>query len=309
MTQFVGAAFITPLHTTYQVFDEDRKPLLEKQIRLNTYCNDARKTLLNITNGLKAEARKFASDARFTEVGIAVAGQVRGGKIVQASRLHPWKGEPIEEIVSRALGGARVSIGNDAEARTRWESSYSEKLSRTLAGQSFMTLYWGEGIGGAYSDYRGNIKPLEPGHVPVWGLSTHELLPCVCSTHPGCLDSHAGGARIAENLRKSGSGYLSVEDASAYASLVAGVYKKLIKQHPSDYLVVGGQRLKIHDNLGKHLGVGNPSLTQLLERQLEIHIPNVHMRPKVLRSELWYAPAETALTLLDRSAKSLVGVR
>ncbi len=282
---FQGGVFITPLKSRIGLYKDGEEVVPSIQIGTNTAS--ASKQIAAIAESIQWLRNKVNPLATLTGVGVAIAGKVDTPRqtITQAGRLYGWTGKPLARDMEQAFK-APVALGNDAEARTRWLAEHD----RRLAHSSFISLFLGDGVGGSYAELRAHghhIVNLEPGHMPA-PVDDNEKLPCFCGKS-GCLDAHSGGARIAHVKSRAGRSWLDDHEWQAFTQPLAAVLEQLMLKHNVRTVVLGGQRFNL-----------NPELKKFLLADLEEATSRMKVHPTVIFTDLEFAPAHTALTLLEQ---------
>lgn len=133
-------------------------------------------------------------------VGLAFAGPVSpAGEIIDAPNLRGWVGrKPLEDLAKRIRSERAVyHLSNDAVAQATAEGLWGEH-----AGQTFLYISWGTGLGGAFvAGQEGGIpvvEGVEPGHVPM-----HDITPFVCGCGKvNCLETFVGGNGIRTRYKR-----------------------------------------------------------------------------------------------------------
>jgi predicted NBD/HSP70 family sugar kinase len=274
--------FITPLHTRIVVTDEQNQPVSGSLQIPMLSLRDPESQLQAIAASARGLLRETHPDAAIGGIGVAIAGQVNNSRttITQASRLQPWLEFPIAQTLAKLCGDPRVVLGNDAEARTHWMLRNVEAVS----GCSFLSLFWGEGIGGCHVNAGPDgpdVVCVEPGHMRIPGLRASEGKLCLCGKS-GCLDAYSGGNKIGDAFGTRNGKWLTDSDWNSFAAPVALVVERYVRLNNIGMLVIGGKRYNQH-----------PELRRALAKML------TDDRLQVVRSDLEYAPAHTAVGILD----------
>ena len=223
--------------------------------------------------------------ASVVEVGLAVAGQLDQDRhhIVRAGRLQTLVHRPLADMLSRALGGARVSLGNDAFTKVYYEGIHNPAVS----GLSFFGIYIGEGFGSAFSligtDGKRETIEVEAGHIKVPGTNKRIKCPCGGEDH---LDVIAGGRVLGSDPNLTPTCKRAVW--LPYVGAMAAVISMLLKERPVDRLLIGGQRTELH-----------PRMRFFLKEAIEELMGD--NTPQFARSVLHFAPAEAASVLFKES--------
>ena len=133
-------------------------------------------------------------------VGIAVAAQVdpASGTVIHAPNLG-WRQVPLARNVSQALGGASVTVLNDARAATLAEW----RLGAGRGSSNLFCMILGTGVGGSAVVggrlLEGGAHALgEIGHITVASGGRK----CHCP-NTGCLEAYVGGWAIAERAQEA----------------------------------------------------------------------------------------------------------
>ena len=142
-------------------------------------------------------------------VGVGAAGLTdrRSGTVLLASNLG-WRDVPLRDLLSAALGGARVDVDKDTNVAALAEARLG--AGRTL--RHFLYVTVGTGIGGGevldgrlYRGATGGAGDI--GHVVVDPAGPR----CGCGAS-GCVEVYASGAGIVDRARERG---LAAEDTEA----------------------------------------------------------------------------------------------
>lgn len=133
-------------------------------------------------------------------IGVAVAAQVepRTGTVIHAPNLG-WRDVPLAQRLSKALGGAKVVVINDARAATLAEW----RLGAGRGAKDLFCMILGTGVGGSAviggKLLEGGRHALgEVGHLTIVSGGRK----CHCP-NSGCLEAYVGGWAIAERAREA----------------------------------------------------------------------------------------------------------
>lgn len=170
-------------------------------------------------------------------VGLAFAGPItRNGEVIDAPNLPGWIGrKPLPDLAKRVRCDRTVyHFSNDAVAQATAEALWGEH-----AGQTFLYLTWGTGLGGAivtgYQDGLPIIVAIEPGHVPM-----HDITPVVCGCGKvNCLETFIGGNGIHSRFRQRAEEI----DEGAWHEVCENFAKGLaaiLPLCPTELVVIGG---------------------------------------------------------------------
>jgi glucokinase len=141
-----------------------------------------------------------AGDPVLSGAGVGSPGEVSAatGVVSQAKNLPGWDGAfPLGPVVSEALGGVRVVLGNDVDVAVRAEFELG-------AGKPFSSVvgaWWGTGVGGGLildgKPWTGRGSAAEIGHVVIRVDGRR----CPCGRR-GCMEAYAGRGSMEARARK-----------------------------------------------------------------------------------------------------------
>lgn len=274
-----AGVFVAPNHTQARLFNSDGVPIGESaQVPTPSVPQEFIQSTARL---LRSLCEQLGAKVRVTEVALAVAGEMDlyRSTIVRAGRLQKFTGYPITDRLMRALNGVTVIMGNDAEARAIWEAINNPDVD----GRSFLAIYAGNGIGGAYGRPEGEsftITAIEPGHRKV--RSPGRPMRCQCG-EIDCLDAHCGGERFAENVFPKYR--VDVDKWDRIVVPLTEILVELLNERPVEVLILGGAQVRSH-----------PILVEFVRERLQ-GLLGLDC-PDVVISTLPYAPVEAALTLL-----------
>lgn len=144
----------------------------------------------DVVTAAAALVRAVSHDAG--PVGVAVAGMLRGGVVVNAPNLG-WREQPLGDALKLALGGRPVRLVNDLSA-----AAWGEHVAGASRGVAdVLTVFVGTGVGSAIIAGGRLLQgatgvAAELGHVKV---TLDGGRPCGCGQR-GCLEAYAGGGNL-----------------------------------------------------------------------------------------------------------------
>jgi glucokinase len=212
-------------------------------------------TLAEAADAAGVEASSFAS------VGVGSPGVIdtAAGTVASARNLSDWiEPFPLAAELSKAVGGAPVSLGNDVSVATDAEF----KLGAGKPYKSLLGVFWGTGVGGGIvlngKPWNGRGAAAEIGHIVV--KKDGALCPC---GREGCLEAYAGRAsmeakarREAEHGRKTN--LFKIMEKRGRTRLTSGVWARAIEA--GDELAI-----ELIDRAISYLGAGIGSAVNLLD--------------------------------------------
>jgi glucokinase len=148
----------------------------------------------------EAAAKGEVEVGRLDGIGVGSPGEVdaAAGTVANAGNLPDWEEAfPLARELAGALGGVRVSLGNDVGVATRAEL----ELGVGRGAGSLLGVFWGTGVGGALvfdgELWRGRGDAGEIGHtiVKLGGAR------CPCGRR-GCLEAYAGRRAMEAKARR-----------------------------------------------------------------------------------------------------------
>jgi glucokinase len=199
--------------------------------------------------------------ADLASVGVGSPGSIdeRRGTVAGAGNLDGWiEPFPLASELSKAVGGAPVSIGNDVSVATEAEF-------RLGAGKSFKSLlgvFWGTGVGGGIvldgKLWTGRGAAAEIGHIVVKKDGAH----CPCG-RIGCLEAYAGrGSMEAKARREVEDGRKTIlfklMERKGRTRLSSGVWAKAVEE--GDDLAI-----ELIERAISYLGAGIGSAVNLID--------------------------------------------
>lgn len=196
-----------------------------------------------------------------TSVGVGSPGMIdtRRGTVSSARNLSDWiEPYPLARELSKAVGGAPVTIGNDVSVATEAEF----RLGAGKPYKSILGVFWGTGVGGGIvldgKMWNGRGAAAEIGHIVV----KKDGRQCPCGRF-GCLEAYAGrGSMEAKARREQERGrktsLFKIMEHKGRARLSSGVWAKAIEEGDSVALEVFEQAIS-------YLGAGIGSAVNLLD--------------------------------------------
>jgi glucokinase len=208
-----------------------------------------------------AAASAGVETSALASVGVGSPGVIdaQAGTVASARNLSDWiEPFPLSRELSKAVGGAPVSIGNDVSVATDAEF----KLGAGKPYKSILGVFWGTGVGGGIvldgKPWNGRGAAAEIGHIVV--KKDGALCPC---GREGCLEAYAGrgsmeakARREAEHGRKTD--LFKIMERKGRTRLTSGVWAKAIEE--GDELAV-----ELIDRAISYLGAGIGSAVNLLD--------------------------------------------
>jgi len=179
--------------------------------------------------------------------------------VASARNLNDWI-EPfrLAAELSKAVGGAPVSLGNDVSVATDAEF----KLGAGKPYKSVLGVFWGTGVGGGIvlngKPWNGRGAAAEIGHIVV----KKDGARCPCGRE-GCLEAYAGrGSMEAKARREAEQGrktdLFKIMEKKGRTRLTSGVWAKAIDD--GDELAI-----ELVDRAISYLGAGIGSAVNLLD--------------------------------------------
>jgi glucokinase len=213
--------------------------------------------------GALADAAEAAGvkTSSLLSVGVGSPGVIdaQAGTVASARNLSDWiEPFPLARELSKAVGGAPVSIGNDVSVATDAEF----KLGAGKPYKSVLGVFWGTGVGGGIvldgKPWTGRGAAAEIGHIVV--KKDGALCPC---GREGCLEAYAGrGAMEAKARREADHGrktdLFKIMEKKGRTRLTSGVWAKAIEE--GDELAI-----ELVDRAISYLGAGIGSAVNLLD--------------------------------------------
>jgi glucokinase len=199
--------------------------------------------------------------ASLTSVGVGSPGVIdeRRGTVASAGNLNDWvEPYPLARELSKAVGGAPVTLGNDVSVATDAEFS----LGAGKPYKSLLGVFWGTGVGGGIvldgRIWTGRGAAAEIGHIVV--KKDGALCPC---GREGCLEAYAGrgsmeakARREAEHGRKTS--LFKIMERKGRTRLSSGVWERALEE--GDELAV-----ELIDRAISYLGAGIGSAVNLID--------------------------------------------
>src|SRR3954453_16179795 len=210
-----------------------------------------------------AEAAEAAGGetSSLASVGVGSPGVIdrAAGTVASARNLTDWiEPFPLAAELSKAVGGAPVSLGNDVSVATDAEF----KLGAGKPYKSLLGVFWGTGVGGGIvlngKPWNGRGAAAEIGHIVV----KKDGALCPCGRH-GCLEAYAGrGAMEAKARREVDDGrkteLFKIMEKRGRTRLTSGVWARAIEA--GDELAI-----ELVDRAISYLGAGVGSAVNLLD--------------------------------------------
>jgi glucokinase len=199
--------------------------------------------------------------AKLQGVGVGSPGDVddRAGTVTSAKNLPGWAGSfEVSKVLSRALGGVDVRLGNDVDVATVAEF----QLGAAQEYDSVLGVFWGTGVGGGVildgKLWNGRASAGEIGHMVV--KLGGALCPC---GRKGCMEAYAGRGAMEARARKAQAEGTRTElfkimEKRGRDRLTSGVFQRALDQ---------GDRLAMTliDRAIEALGAGVASAINLLD--------------------------------------------
>jgi glucokinase len=194
-------------------------------------------------------------------VGVGSPGVIDAGSgtVASARNLDDWiEPFPLARELSKAVGGAPVTIGNDVSVATDAEF----KLGAGKPYKSVLGVFWGTGVGGGIvldgKPWVGRGAAAEIGHVVV--KKDGALCPC---GREGCLEAYAGrGSMEAKARREVEHGrkteLFKIMEKKGRTRLTSGVWEKALED--GDELAI-----ELIERAISYLGAGIGSAVNLLD--------------------------------------------
>src|SRR5215212_11933958 len=184
--------------------------------------------------GALADAAEAAGveTSSLASVGVGSPGVIdeRAGTVAGARNLDDWIDPfPLAAELSKAVGGAPVSIGNDVSVATEAEF----RLGAGKPFKSLLGVFWGTGVGGGIvldgKLWTGRGAAAEIGHIVV----KKDGAECPCGRR-GCLEAYAGrGSMEAKARREADDGrktdLFKIMEKKGRTRLTSGVWAKAVE--------------------------------------------------------------------------------
>jgi glucokinase len=196
-----------------------------------------------------------------SSVGVGSPGVIdsAAGTVASARNLDDWiEPFPLASELSKAVGGAPVSIGNDVSVATEAEF----RLGAGKPYKSLLGVFWGTGVGGGIviggKLWVGRGAAAEIGHIVV----KKDGAQCPCG-RSGCLEAYAGrGSMEAKARREVEHGRTTVlfklMERKGRTRLSSGVWAKAVEE--GDELAI-----ELIDRAISYLGAGIGSAVNLID--------------------------------------------
>jgi glucokinase len=182
------------------VIDSEGHRVLGAARHLTPRSGGPRAVAQEIEASLREAVAQAGVEGRLDGIGVGSPGEVdaEAGTVANAGNLPDWEGSfPLAQELSGALGGARVSLGNDVGVATRAEL----ELGAGRGARSLLGVFWGTGVGGALALdgelWRGRGGAGEIGHTVVKLGGAR----CPCGRR-GCLEAYAGRRAMEAKARR-----------------------------------------------------------------------------------------------------------
>ena len=183
------------------VLDSEGHRVLGQARHLTPHSGGPRAVAQEIAASLReAAAQAGVGERSLDGLGVGSPGEVdaAAGTVANAGNLPDWKGSfPLADELSGALGGVRVSLGNDVGVATQAEL----ELGAGRGAGSLLGVFWGTGVGGALvldgKLWRGRGGAGEIGHMVVKLGGAR----CPCGRR-GCLEAYAGRRAMEGKARR-----------------------------------------------------------------------------------------------------------
>jgi glucokinase len=212
-----------------------------------------------------AEAAEAAGveTSSLASVGVGSPGVIDtvAGTVASARNLNEWiEAFPLATELSKAAGGAPVSLGNDVSVATDAEF----KLGAGKPYKSILGVFWGTGVGGGIvlngKPWNGRGAAAEIGHIVV----KKDGAQCACG-RKGCLEAYAGRASMEAKARReveSGrkTDLFKIMEKRGRTRLTSGVWARAIEA--GDELAT-----ELVERAISYLGAGIGSATNLLDQE------------------------------------------
>ncbi|MEA2468287.1 MAG: glucokinase, partial [Thermoleophilaceae bacterium] len=183
----------------------------------------------------------------------------RRGTVASARNLSDWiEPFPLARELSKAVGGAPVTIGNDVSVATAAEF----RLGAGKPYKSVLGVFWGTGVGGGIvldgRIWTGRGAAAEIGHIVV--KKDGALCPC---GREGCLEAYAGRGSMEAKARREvehgrKTSLFKIMERKGRTRLSSGVWERAIEE--GDELA-----LELIDRAISYLGAGIGSAVNLLD--------------------------------------------
>jgi len=209
----------------------------------------------------EAAAAAGVETSSLVSVGVGSPGVIdaAAGTVASARNLNDWiEPFPLAAELSKAVGGAPVSLGNDVSVATDAEF----KLGAGKPYKSVLGVFWGTGVGGGIvlngKPWNGRGAAAEIGHIVV----KKDGARCPCGRE-GCLEAYAGrGSMEAKARREAEQGrktdLFKIMEKKGRTRLTSGVWAKAIDD--GDELAI-----ELVDRAISYLGAGIGSAVNLLD--------------------------------------------
>src|SRR3954451_18922984 len=209
----------------------------------------------------EAAAAAGIETSSLASVGVGSPGVIdaAAGTVASARNLTDWiEPFPLAAELSKAVGGAPVSLGNDVSVATDAEF----KLGAGKPYRSILGVFWGTGVGGGIvlngKPWNGRGAAAEIGHMVV----KKDGAKCPCG-RLGCMEAYAGrGAMEAKARRDVADGakteLFKIMEKRGRTRLTSGVIAKALEQ--KDKMAIA-----LVDRAVEALGAGIASAVNLLD--------------------------------------------
>jgi glucokinase len=199
--------------------------------------------------------------ASLESVGVGSPGVIdtEAGTVASARNLSDWiEPFPLAAELSKAVGGAPVSLGNDVSVATDAEF----RLGAGKPYKSILGVFWGTGVGGGIvlngKPWNGRGAAAEIGHVVV----KKDGAKCGCGRH-GCMEAYAGRASMEARARREvaegrKSELFKIMEKRGRTRLTSGVWARAIDA--GDELAI-----ELIERAVSYLGAGIGSAVNLLD--------------------------------------------
>ena len=194
-------------------------------------------------------------------VGVGSPGVIdtRRGTVANARNLNDWiEPFPLARELSKAVGGAPVTIGNDVSVAT--EAEFLIGAGKPY--KSLLGVFWGTGVGGGIvldgKMWTGRGAAAEIGHIVV----KKDGAQCPCG-RLGCLEAYAGRGSMEAKARREvergrKTSLFKIMEHKGRARLSSGVWAKAIEE--GDELAT-----ELVDRAISYLGAGIGSAVNLID--------------------------------------------
>jgi glucokinase len=194
-------------------------------------------------------------------VGVGSPGVIdaAAGTVASARNLSDWiEPFPLAAELSKAVGGAPVSIGNDVSVATDAEF----RLGAGKPYKSILGVFWGTGVGGGIvlngKPWNGRGAAAEIGHVVV----KKDGAKCPCGRQ-GCMEAYAGRGAMEAKARREVEGgrhtdLFKIMEKRGRTRLTSGVWARAVEA--GDELAI-----ELINRAISYLGAGIGSAVNLLD--------------------------------------------